>query len=175
MTTYNDVWTVMNDIDSSITKFLGVKEILDIIVERADEGNNPSVSRLADLASELLEFYINQQDEVFKKAWDVVIPFARECERASDEKLFEEVESKDSWVVPVECDGDDCVITFPDELLKKTGWKVNDVLEWIDNEDGSYSIVSTGKQAKEDWVDPYKEQMLKAGYEMVDGVWSPKE
>lgn len=151
MKTYNDVWTVMNDIDSSITKFIGVKEILDIIVERADNGNNASVSRLADLASELLEFYINQQDEIFRKAWDVVIPFARECETASDQKLFEEVESKDSWVVPVECDeNDECVITFPDELMQKTGWKVNDVLEWIDNEDGSYSIVSTGKEVTDE-------------------------
>jgi len=33
------------------------------------------------------------------------------------------------------------ILTFPDELLKKTGWKEGDVLEWIDNNDGSLTLV----------------------------------
>ena len=37
--------------------------------------------------------------------------------------------------------GDDGVLTFSDELLKATGWKEGDVLEWIDNKDGSFSLV----------------------------------
>ena len=36
---------------------------------------------------------------------------------------------------------DDGVITFPDELIEKLGWKEGDVLEWIDNKDGSFSLV----------------------------------
>jgi len=36
---------------------------------------------------------------------------------------------------------DDGVITFPDELMKELGWKEGDVLEWIDNQDGSFSLV----------------------------------
>lgn len=57
-----------------------------------------------------------------------------------------EVDPKDNvvtnkkWIIPVEEDGEDCVITFPDELIKKTGWKEGDVLEWISNEDGSYTL-----------------------------------
>ena len=37
--------------------------------------------------------------------------------------------------------GDDGVLTFPEELLEATGWKEGDVLEWIDNKDGSFSLV----------------------------------
>ena len=36
---------------------------------------------------------------------------------------------------------DDGVLTFSNELLKATGWKKGDVLEWIDNKDGSFSLV----------------------------------
>jgi len=36
---------------------------------------------------------------------------------------------------------DDGILTFPDELIEKLGWKEGDVLEWIDNKDGSFSLV----------------------------------
>jgi len=32
------------------------------------------------------------------------------------------------------------VLTFPDELIKETGWKEGDVLGWIDNQDGSWTL-----------------------------------
>ena len=35
----------------------------------------------------------------------------------------------------------DGVLTFPDELIEKLGWKEGDVLQWIDNKDGSFSLV----------------------------------
>ena len=38
---------------------------------------------------------------------------------------------------------DDGVITFPDELIEKLGWKEGDVLQWIDNNDGSFSLVKS--------------------------------
>ena len=40
------------------------------------------------------------------------------------------------WVLPVEEDGDDCVITFPDDLLEAANLKEGDHLEWIDQGDG---------------------------------------
>ena len=36
---------------------------------------------------------------------------------------------------------DDGVLTFPDELIEKLGWKEGDVLQWIANKDGSFSLV----------------------------------
>ena len=38
---------------------------------------------------------------------------------------------------------DDGVLTFPDEFLEELGWKEGDVLEWIDNNDGSFSLVKS--------------------------------
>jgi bifunctional DNA-binding transcriptional regulator/antitoxin component of YhaV-PrlF toxin-antitoxin module len=35
---------------------------------------------------------------------------------------------------------DDGILTFPDELIEKLGWKEGDVLEWIDNKDGSFLL-----------------------------------
>ena len=35
---------------------------------------------------------------------------------------------------------DDGVITFPDEMIEELGWKEGDVLEWIDNKDGSFTL-----------------------------------
>lgn len=32
------------------------------------------------------------------------------------------------------------VLTFPDEMIEKLGWKENDMLEWIDNQDGSWTL-----------------------------------
>ena len=37
--------------------------------------------------------------------------------------------------------GDDGVLTFPEDFLQEVGWKGGDVLEWIDNKDGSFSLV----------------------------------
>ena len=46
------------------------------------------------------------------------------------------------WTLPVELDGltGECLITLPDDLLEKVGWKENDQLEWIDRGDGSFEL-----------------------------------
>jgi hypothetical protein len=41
------------------------------------------------------------------------------------------------WVLPVEEDGDDCVITFPEDLLEAANLKEGDQIEWIIQDDGS--------------------------------------
>ena len=33
------------------------------------------------------------------------------------------------------------ILTFPDDILEATGWKEGDVLEWIPNDDGSFTLV----------------------------------
>ena len=35
---------------------------------------------------------------------------------------------------------DDGIITFPNEMMEELGWKEGDVLEWIDNKDGSFLL-----------------------------------
>jgi hypothetical protein len=51
-----------------------------------------------------------------------------------------------SWTLPVETifngdtGEDDYVITLPDDLLKQSGWKCGDYLQWIDRGDGSFEL-----------------------------------
>ena len=35
---------------------------------------------------------------------------------------------------------DDGILTFPPEMLEELGWKEGDVLQWIDNNDGSFQL-----------------------------------
>lgn len=48
-----------------------------------------------------------------------------------------------SWTLTIEQDPEtgDLVLPFTDEILEELGWKEGDVLEWVDNKDGSWSLV----------------------------------
>ena len=55
-------------------------------------------------------------------------------------------EEKNSWTVPIiEYEGD-LAVEFPDELMEAAGWKVGDTMTWIDNKDGTWTVVK--KDAK---------------------------
>lgn len=49
---------------------------------------------------------------------------------------------KTSWLITVQSDPetDDQILEFPDDLMESAGWVVGDVLEWIDNKDGSWTL-----------------------------------
>jgi hypothetical protein len=54
-----------------------------------------------------------------------------------------------SWTLTVEQDPEtgDLVLPFTQEILNELKWKEGDTLEWIDNKDGSWSLVKK-KQKK---------------------------
>lgn len=93
-------------------------------------------------------YYESSQDDL--KAWDNF--FSSNTESYTDEELdamcdsvdyiaAEEQEKKKTWSVPIEEDeSGECVITLPDELIKIVRWKENDIVEWTDNKDGSYTL-----------------------------------
>lgn len=43
-------------------------------------------------------------------------------------------------------------LELPEALLKETGWKEGDVLKWIDNKDGSYSIEKVDAPIEKEYV-----------------------
>jgi bifunctional DNA-binding transcriptional regulator/antitoxin component of YhaV-PrlF toxin-antitoxin module len=48
-----------------------------------------------------------------------------------------------SWTIKVEEADDgsgDLILPFPDNLLESTGWKEGDILEWIDNKNGTWIL-----------------------------------
>jgi hypothetical protein len=50
---------------------------------------------------------------------------------------------KQTWRVDVHEDPDnpdDYIIQLPDELLNNLGWVEGDLLQWIDNNDGSFTL-----------------------------------
>jgi len=55
-----------------------------------------------------------------------------------------------SWIVTLEEDTEtgDLVLPFNDEILKELGWKEGDLLEWVDNKDGSWSLVKKKDKKK---------------------------
>ena len=50
--------------------------------------------------------------------------------------------TKKSWTMTVEEDTatEDCIITFPPDLLEAAGWKEGDTIEWTDLKDGSWQL-----------------------------------
>ena len=70
------------------------------------------------------------------------------------------------WVIPVD---DDYNITFPEDLLEQTGWKEGDVLEWIDQGDGSFKMIK--KETKPSWIKGNELARVKTYQEMIDDGW----
>jgi hypothetical protein len=57
-------------------------------------------------------------------------------------EMCDDKETQNTWTLPVNVDGltGDCLITLPDDLLEKVGWKENDQLEWVDRGDSSFEL-----------------------------------
>jgi bifunctional DNA-binding transcriptional regulator/antitoxin component of YhaV-PrlF toxin-antitoxin module len=174
MSDYKKVWEAMNELDLNSSKLSGIKEVLFSATTSLENHDYDGAERLLYAATDLVNFYTETFDREFQKAWGIVIPAAREYQDEQDKKLIESAKEKKSWVVPVEVDdvSGEYFVTFPDELIELTGWKTDDVIRWVDNNDGTFSLV---KSEKKEWKDPYAEDMIKAGYEMVDGVWTLKK
>ena len=51
--------------------------------------------------------------------------------------LSEHIAERTTWTLKV---GDDGVLTFPTDLLAKTGWKEGDVIDWQDNGDKTWTL-----------------------------------
>ena len=82
------------------------------------------------------------------------------------------------WQLPIEEveNGDtgeqEYFITFPEDLLEAANLKLGDIVSWIDNSDGTYTLKHKTMSDTIAPHDPYKDEMIAAGYKMVDGVWT---
>ena len=56
------------------------------------------------------------------------------------------------WTVAVDYDVslDYHFIPVPEELVQELGWDVNDILIWVDNEDGSWTIKRKNNETDDD-------------------------
>lgn len=62
--------------------------------------------------------------------------------------------SKTNWTLDVQHDEetDETFIQLPDDLMLATGWNLGDDLEWIDNEDGTWTMKKIEKNDDKEWV-----------------------
>lgn len=59
---------------------------------------------------------------------------------------------KTRWTIEVQEDPEtgDQILEFPDDLMESAGWKEGDVLEWIDNKDGSWTLRKKDENSETD-------------------------
>ena len=72
-----------------------------------------------------------------------------------EENYYPEESTKDKvvkWRLPIQVDGltGDCHINLPDDLLEAANLKEGDQVKWVDNGDGSYTMVKVTEPLKMD-------------------------
>ena len=161
---YNKVWNTMNDLEMVSSKISNAREILDCAVDRLQEHQYDKAETLLYAADEFLQYYLEEFDRKFKDAWAETVTKVHqqeysfsstcdkddtspECKSAWNSFWEEDVIKEDKvvkWVLPVQQkieEGiDDYYVQFPDDLLEATNLKENDLVEWVDQGDGSYLL-----------------------------------
>ena len=48
-----------------------------------------------------------------------------------------------SWTITIEEDLEtgELILPFPEDMLETVGWKTGDTIEWVDNKDGTWSLI----------------------------------
>lgn len=152
------------------------QEIYDVI-KSVVEDNYYTYKKQASDAYELLAL-LNGNGKGHIKEYDdtEIMPNLQYTDEELD-GMCDKAEAKDKvkkWIIPVD---DDYNITFPEDLLKQTGWKEGDILQWIDQGDGSFKLFKKEtkpccvKRNDLSKVKTYQE-MINDGYTMTgDGFW----
>ena len=199
---YQKIWNVMNDLEMVTSKIVSAREILDSAVDRLQEHQYDKAETLLYAADEFLQYYLEDFDRKFKDAWKETVVKLKEEEdmppwgnmppwghsdiirQYTDEELdamSDNAAKQDKvvkWQLPVEevkdsdTDETEYFITFPEDLLEAANLKVDDIVTWIDNGDGTYTLKHKTMSDTITPGDPYKDEMIAAGYKMVDGVWT---
>ena len=199
---YHRVWEKMNDLEMVTSKICSAREILDCAVDKLQEHQYDKAETLMYAADEFLQYYLEDFDRKFKDAWKETVVKLKEEEdmppwgnmppwghsdiirQYTDEELdamSDNAAKQDKvvkWQLPVEevkdsdTDETEYFITFPEDLLEAANLKVDDIVTWIDNGDGTYTLKHKTMSDTITPGDPYKDEMIAAGYKMVDGVWT---
>ena len=68
--TYDKVWEVMNDLEENSSKLISIRELLKVISDSCSDGNYERVESLSNATLEYLDFYIQEYDKKFTRAWN---------------------------------------------------------------------------------------------------------
>ena len=197
---YQKVWNTMNELEMVTSKICSAREILDSAIDKLEEHQYDKAGTLLYAADEFLQYYLEDFDRKFKDAWketvtkvhqqqidDCMPPWGhsdmealiytdKEMDAMCDNAVKQDKVVK--WQLPVEevkdsdTDETEYFITFPEDLLEAASLKLGDIIDWIDNGDGTYTLKHKTMSDTITSHDPYKDEMIAAGYKMVDGVWT---
>ena len=190
----------MNELEMVTSKICSAREILDSAVDRLQEHQYDKAETLLYAADEFLQYYLEDFDRKFKDAWKETVTKVKQQEiddcmppwgHSDMEALIYTDKEMDAmcdnaakqdkvirWQLPVEevkdsdTDETEYFITFPEDLLEAASLKLGDIISWIDNGDGTYTLKHKTMSDTITSHDPYKDEMIAAGYKMVDGVWT---
>ena len=128
------------------------------------DGNDTSKETLSDAISRGHQF-LDEIDDCMHP-WGHSDMEALQYTEAEMNAMCDAAKAKDKvkkWVLPVDNDG---VVLFPDDLLEAANLKEGDLLDWVDNGDGSYLLKKFERK-----TNTY-DDMIAAGYTMTDdGFW----
>jgi hypothetical protein len=183
---YHKVWNTMNELEMVTSKICSAREILDSAIDRLEEHQYDKAGTLLYAVDEYLQYYLEDFDRKFKDAWKETVTKVKQQEiddcmppwGHSDleylSKLPPEEPTQDKvvkWQLPVEEveNGDtgetEYFITFPDDLLEAANLEVNDEVEWVDRNDGTFLLRKITQPQTYD-------EMVAAGWTMTaDGFW----
>ena len=144
------------------------QEIYDVI-KGVVEDNYYTYKHQTSQAYELLALLNGNGKGHIKDYDDCMRPWGHsdmEALRYTEEEMCDAAKAKDKvkkWVLPVDNDG---VVLFPDDLLEAANLKEGDLIDWVDNGDGSYLLKKFERK-----TNTY-DDMIAAGYTMTDdGFW----
>ena len=161
---YHRVWSTLNDLEMVTSKISNAREILDSAIDRLQEHQYDKAETLMYAADEFLQYYLEEFDRKFKDAWAETVTKVHqqeysvsstcnnqdtspECKGAWNSFWEDDVIKGDKvvkWQLPIQQkieEGiDDYYVQFPDDLLEEANLKENDLVEWVDNLDGSYLL-----------------------------------
>ena len=121
---------------------LSPQDIYDTIIQCVDESVehhknylDKSIKLLSLLKGHReIDFEDVMKEREYYEGWDYT---------ATGEKFPRNESKSRTWTLPVEQVHDEYFISFPDDLLEAANIKIGDTLEWIDNKNGSFSLVKS--------------------------------
>lgn len=80
MTTYEDVWNSMNELDMITSKMGYIKEMVEFIQEELDEKDYKKAESMLFVLVDYIKSYLDDYDTKFQRAWGYAIQAGKELE-----------------------------------------------------------------------------------------------
>lgn len=84
----NQVWNVMNDLDTHSSHFINIREMLDAVITSLEQKDTDKAESLCYITTDLINHYIDQYETNFKRAWDLTLKVAESVDTKQNVTIF---------------------------------------------------------------------------------------